>query len=340
MARVTILGAGDMGTALATPLASNGHDVILWGTERDAAIVAALRAGAPHPRLQVALPPEVTIRAADEAAATLRGADIVVVAITSDAVRPVLRGLAPLLGSPRALVTVAKGFDAGRDGMGVEILPETLGEFSSAPVVAVGGPAKANEVAHGQPTAVVFGSRYPETLEFVRATFQTAVYRIEPTNDLDGLEICAAMKNAFAITLGITDGLEQRAGRPYHNLRAALFPRAVAEMGTLSRLYAGREETARGLAGAGDLLVTITSGRNRMLGERIGLGELPDDAVKALTGQGTTIEGYAAVAFGHRLSREAVVAGRIAEGSLPLLDATWRILYQNEAAEPALIALL
>lgn len=329
-----------MGTALVTPLASNGHDVVLWGTERDEAIVAALRAGDPHSRLQVALPPDVTVRSTIEAAEALQDADIVVVAITSDAVRPVLRRLAPLLGEPRALVTVAKGFDAGRDGMGVVILPETLGEFSAAPVVAVGGPAKANEVAHGQPTAVVFGSRYPGALAFVRSVFQTAVYRVEPTDDLDGLEMCAAMKNAYAIALGITDGLERRTGKPHHNLRAALFPRAVAEMGMLASLYAGRAETAYGLAGAGDLLVTITSGRNRMLGERIGLGERPDEAVRALTGQGTTIEGYPAVAFGHRLYREAVATGRIDAGSMPLLDATRRILYQDEPAEPALVALL
>jgi glycerol-3-phosphate dehydrogenase (NAD(P)+) len=329
-----------MGTALVTPLASNGHEVVLWGTERDGEIVAALQAGKAHPRLRVALPPDVAIRAASGAADALRGAEIVVVAITSDAVRPVLRGLAPHLGAPRSLVTVAKGFDAGRDGMGVEILPETLGEFSSAPVVAVGGPAKANEVAHGQPTAVVFGSRYPGALAFVRSTFQTPVYRIESTDDLDGLEMCAAMKNAFAIALGIPDGLEQRTGKPHHNLRAALFPRAVAEMGMLASLYAGRAETAYGLAGAGDLLVTITSGRNRLLGERIGLGERADEAVQALTGQGTTIEGFPAVAFGRRLYREAVTTGRIAEGSMPLLDATWRILYQNEPAESALVALL
>ena len=90
LARVTVLGAGDMGTAVLTPLHANGHELRLWGTERDAAIVAALAAGQPHPRLGVILPPGAVTFAAADAATALAGADVVIVAITSNAVRPVL----------------------------------------------------------------------------------------------------------------------------------------------------------------------------------------------------------------------------------------------------------
>ena len=141
------------------------------------------------------------------------------------------------------------------------------------------------------------------------------------------------MKNAYAIALGMADGLEQRTGLPHHNLRAALFPRAVTEMGALARAFGGRAETVFGLAGAGDLQVTITSGRNRLLGERIGQGDSPADAVQALAAGGTTVEGYRAADFGYRFYRQAVEAGILAEGSLPLLDALWRMLYRD--AEPA-----
>ncbi len=340
MARVTILGAGDMGTALAMTLSRNGHDVALWGTERDAAIVAALRAGAAHPRLGVTTPANVTVMAASDADRALHSADVIVIAITSDAVRPVLSQLAPHLGRPEAVVTVAKGFDAGADGASVQMLPDTIAEFISAPVVAVGGPSKANEVAHGQPTAVIFGSSHSGVLERVRGLFANSNYRVASTDDIAGLEVAAAMKNAYAIALGISDGLERRSGRPHHNLRAALFPLAVAEMGELIRLMGGRAETAAGLAGAGDLLVTITSGRNRLLGERVGAGESPEIAVRALTGSGTTIEGYPAVAFGHRISEEARRAGALRDGELPLLAAIWSILYCAEQPESALLSVL
>ncbi len=335
MARVTILGAGDMGTALVTPLARNGHQVRLWGTERDGAIVAALRSGIAHPRLGVTLPEGVAVFAADEASAALRDAEVVVVAITSDAVRAVLRQLAPSLEKATVVLSVAKGFDAGRDGTDIQLLPSTIAEFTRAPVVAVGGPSKANEVAIGLPTAVTFGSLDAAALTISCAHFSTSRYRVEPTDDIAGLEVAAAMKNAYAIALGVTEGLEQRTGLPHHNLRAALLPRAVAEMGALARALGGRTETVLGLAGLGDLLVTVTSGRNRLLGERIGGGDNPADAARVLIGSGTTIEGYAAADFGYRLYRQAVDDRTLREGSLPLLAALWQVLYRE--ADPATV---
>jgi glycerol-3-phosphate dehydrogenase (NAD(P)+) len=333
VARVTIMGAGDMGTALVTPLAHNRHEVHLWGTERDGAIIEALRAGNAHPRLGISLPADVRTFTSEEMAEAFHEAEVVVVAITSDSVRTVLNRLVPLLGVPRVVVTVAKGFDAGPDGHDVQLLPVTIAEFTTAPVVAVGGPSKANEVARGLPTAVIYGSLDAEAVAFAREVFATPRYRIEPTEDIAGLEVAAAMKNAYAIALGIADGLEQRTGLPHHNLRAALFPRAVTEMGLLARAFGGRAETVFGLAGAGDLQVTITSGRNRLLGERIGRGNSPAEAVQALATGGTTIEGYRAATFGYRFYRQAVDAGVLAEGSLPLLDALWQVLYCD--AEPA-----
>jgi glycerol-3-phosphate dehydrogenase (NAD(P)+) len=110
------MGAGDMGTALVTPLAHNRHEVRLWGTERDGAIIEALHAGNAHPRLGIPIPADVQTFTFEETAEAFREAEVVVVAITSDSVRAVLNRLAPLLGVPRVIVTVAKGFDAGPDG--------------------------------------------------------------------------------------------------------------------------------------------------------------------------------------------------------------------------------
>jgi glycerol-3-phosphate dehydrogenase (NAD(P)+) len=327
------MGAGDMGTALVTPLAHNGHEVRLWGTERDDAIIEALRAGNPHPRLGIPVPADVQTFTSEETAVAFQDAEVVVVAITSDSVRAVLNWLGHDLGRPKLIVTVAKGFDAGPDGHDIQLLPATIIEFTTAPVVAVGGPSKANEVARSTPTAVVFGSHDAGALAFARKAFATPVYRIELTDDITGLEVAAAMKNAYAIALGIADGLAERTELPHHNLRAALFPRAVAEMRTLARSFGGRAETVSGLAGTGDLQVTVTSGRNRLLGERIGYGESPDDAMAALAAGGTTVEGYRAIDFGHCFYRRAVEAGSLADGSLPLLNALWQILYRE--ADPA-----
>jgi glycerol-3-phosphate dehydrogenase (NAD(P)+) len=333
---MTILGAGDMGTALITPLHANSHDVRLWGTERDTAIVEALRRGETHPRLGIPLPPGVTTFEADEAAAALAGAEIVVVAITSNAVRQVIGGLAGVLGDPKAIVVVGKGFDAGPRGDEILLLPHVIAEFSPAPVIAVGGPSIAKEVALGIPTASTFGSTNAAALDFARETFSTPAYYIEPIDDVAGLEVAAAMKNAYGVAIGIADGIEKRTGLPHHNMRAALFPLAVAEMSLLAESLGGRRETVAGLSGAGDLQVTVTSGRNRLLGERIGLGLSGAEAFAELTAAGTTTEGYLATAYGHRLARRTVSQGEPVNRRFPLLDALYQILYKNAPASESL----
>jgi glycerol-3-phosphate dehydrogenase (NAD(P)+) len=335
---VTILGAGDMGTALITPLNHNCHELRLWGTERDDAIIAALRRGEPHPRLGVPLPPGVELFGAAEAETALAGAEIVVVAITSNAVRPVIANLADVLGQPRAIVIVGKGFDAGPNGDEVLLLPHVIAEYSPVSVVAVGGPSIAKEVVLGTPTAATFGCVDPAALAFTRDAFSTPSYFVETTDDVPGLEVAAAMKNAYGVAIGIADGIEKRTGLPHHNMRAALFPLAVAEMSLLAESLGGRYETVAGLSGAGDLQVTVTSGRNRLLGERIGLGLSGAEAFQELTALGTTTEGYLAADFGYRLARRSSPANEPVSYRYPLLDALYRILYEDAPASEYLWA--
>ena len=336
VARVTILGAGDMGTALLTPLHAGNHELRLWGTDRDTAIVEALDRGDPHPRLGTFLPPGVTTFRAEEAAAALDGAELVVVAITSNAIRPVLDQLAPDLGNPCAIVVVGKGFDSGPNGDEILLLPHVIGEFSRAPIVAIGGPSIAKEVAIGTPTAATFGSTDAGALAFSREAFSTSTYYIETTDDVPGLEVAAAMKNAYGVAIGIADGIEKRTGLPHANMRAALFPHAVAEMGLLAESLGGRRETVAGLSGAGDLQVTVTSGRNRLLGERIGMGLSGAEAFQQLTAAGTTTEGYLATEYGYRLAERAIPKDESVSRQFPLLVALYRVLYEGEPAAEAL----
>jgi glycerol-3-phosphate dehydrogenase (NAD(P)+) len=336
--RVTILGAGDMGTALLTPLHAGGHNLRLWGTEHDAAIIAALARGDGHPRLGVAVPAGISLFDDAEAGPALAGAEIIVVAITSHAMRHVLGRFAGMLDTPRAIVVVGKGFDADASGDTILRLSEVVREVSAAPVVAVGGPAIAKEVAVGTPTAAIFGSHDPGALAFARDVFTTPAYFAETTDDVIGLEVAAAMKNAYGVAIGIADGIEKRLGRPHHNLRAALFPLAVAEMGLLAEALGGRRETVAGLAGAGDLQVTVTSGRNRLLGERIGLGQRGEEAVRALAAAGTTTEGYLAAGFGYRLAGRSIPSGEPVSRRFPLLHALYRIVYAGAPARESLWA--
>src|SRR5215212_10414483 len=325
-----------MGTALLTPLHAGDHELRLWGTERDAAIITALHRGDPHPRLGIPIPQGVATFADAEAAAALGGADIVVVAITSNAIRPVIGRIADALGQPRAIVIVGKGFDSGPNSDEILLLPHVLAEFTQAPVVVVGGPSIAREVAIGTPTAASFGSTDPGALAFTQQVFSTPAYSIETTDDVAGLEVAAAMKNAYGVAIGIADGIEKRTGLPHANMRVALFPHAVTEMGLLAESLGGRRETVAGLSGAGDLQVTVTAGRNRLLGERIGMGLSGAEAFQELTAAGTTTEGYLAAGYGYHLAQQAIPAGEPVSQSYPLLDALYRVLYEGAPAAEAL----
>ena len=315
---VTVLGAGAMGSALTSPAADAGATVRLWGTHLDDELLDAVDAGEPHPRTRVALDPRVRPHRSDALDAALDGATIVVLAVSSAGVADVLRAAAPSLHPGQLLAVTTKGF--GRDRAGrVVLLPDAvdavLGDAAPALVV-IGGPCKANEVAARQPTAAVHAGDDPAVARRCRDAFATEHYAIEVSDDPRGVEIAAAMKNVYAIALGICQGLSEdrtaTGGEPFHDLQAATFSRAVREMAVLARATGGRTDTVTGLAGVGDLEVTALSGRNRLYGTRLGHGEAPGAARQAMHEAGQTVEGAAAAELA-----AAFVDGLVDDGSLP-----------------------
>jgi glycerol-3-phosphate dehydrogenase (NAD(P)+) len=327
---IAVLGAGAMGSALCTPLVARGHDVRLWGTWLDEHLLAACRAGQPHPRTGVALPGAVKVYSSDRLAAALDGAELVVLAVASGGVCEVTRRALPYLGGVEAVLLTSKGF--APDGEQVVLLPDLLRLLAQQagcalpPVVAVGGPGKANEVAAGRPTAAVFDADDRAVAASCAEVFRTEAYRPAPGEDSAGVEVCAAMKNVYAIALGVCDGLAEHpdvgaGGQPYHDLKAATFARAATELAALAVAVGGHTATAYGLAGVGDLEVTGLSGRNKVYGVRIGRGEDPATALAAMVAAEQTVEGVAAAALAR-----AFVAGLEPIPELPLLSAVTELL--------------
>lgn len=331
MKNITILGAGAMGSALTTPLTRNGHEVRLWATEFDTALLAALRAGELHPRIGVACGSQVLLYDSFALEEALTDADVIVLAITSDGVVPILQRAAPYLHSGQPLVMVSKGFGQTLSGR-VSLLPPLLQDAlpshlrETCPIIVVGGPCKANEVGAGWPTATVYASQHAEALSSCQSLFQTPQYRIHTTDDVAGLELAAALKNVYAIALGMCNGLEEVSQHPWHNLKAALFAQAIAEMARLAEAMGGRAETVQGLAGAGDLEVTALSGRNRLLGERIGRGEPIQHALAAMHRAEQTVEGVAAAYFALALVAQLAQEQYLPERNFPLLYAIHALL--------------
>lgn len=306
--KATILGAGAMGSALATPLRARGWEVAVWGTWLDDHLLAACRAGKPHPRTGVPLAGGTELFDSGSLRDAVHGADACVLAVSSEGVTRVAEmALEAGLADTRALLLTSKGFSADGEGR-VRLLPDALRELAGAagaqlpPIVAVGGPCKANEVAAGTWTAAIFGCRDRDVARDHARSCATDAYRPEVTDDEAGVEICAPMKNVYAIALGMADGLGERHGHPFHDLKAATFAQAVRELGVLAEVVDARPETAVGLAGAGDLEVTGLSGRNKVYGARIGAGDGAAQALEAMREAEQTVEGVPAV----RLARDLV----------------------------------
>ncbi|TCM52696.1 glycerol-3-phosphate dehydrogenase (NAD(P)+) [Rhizobium sp. PP-F2F-G48] len=275
MAHILILGAGVMGTALAVPASDNGHDVVLAGTPLDAATIARMQAPAgTHPKLDAPLATSVRVLADDAlTAAEADRADLVVVGVSSPGIAWAVERLNGLLRRQTTIAFVTKGLDRRDDAVVTfaETVPARIARLGT--FIGIGGPCIARELALRLPTSSVYAAREMRDAERVAALFRTPYYRLAASDDLTGVEACAALKNFFAIGVSAMqtrypDTL--RADGQSKNPTAAAFTQAVQEMAALCALIGGRRQTAFDLAGLGDLHVTVGGGRNSRLGHSLG----------------------------------------------------------------------
>ncbi|QBM27026.1 NAD(P)H-dependent glycerol-3-phosphate dehydrogenase [Hydrogenophaga pseudoflava] len=316
---IVVLGAGAWGTALAIAAArlpGTPHQVTLWA--RDAAQVAAMRAEGENARyLQgVTLPPALRLAGDAEPwpTAALAGADLVVVATPMAGLRGMLERLADQ-GSPVAWL--CKGFEAPREGGGS---PGLLGHEIQAAVAprlkagVLSGPSFAQEVARGQPTALVAASAHAEVRDALVSAFHGPSLRIYANDDAVGVEVGGAVKNVLAIATGLCDGLALGL-----NARAALVTRGLAEMTRLGLALGARADTFMGLSGLGDLVLTATGdlSRNRKVGQLLAQGLSLQQAVDSL---GHVAEGVYSARTVVQRARLLGVDMPISEGVVALLD--------------------
>jgi glycerol-3-phosphate dehydrogenase (NAD(P)+) len=229
------------------------------------------------------------------------GCEVAVLGANSAGARSLAGMLRGALDGTRFVVSLAKGLES-ETGKRVS---EVYGEQIRGPVVvAVGGPCLASELAQGAPSAAVWGSGNLRDARSAGERFEDSRYQMQYTDDVIGLEFCTMAKNVTAIGAGVLDGLAKLGDEHFRNAQAALFTRAVHELGEFVTAVGGRVETAMGLAGLGDLLVTSLGGRNRLYGERIGEGADPKAALEEMTARGLTVEGVDATRDVHVLSEE------------------------------------
>jgi glycerol-3-phosphate dehydrogenase (NAD(P)+) len=311
--RITVLGAGAWGTALAKILHENGNAVTLW--DKDAGLLQQVQRGKNEKYLPgVALPTDWKTQPDFKTA--IGGAECVVLAVPSQAFREVA---VKLKGHPGIFVSVTKGieFETG------DTMSRILRELAPADrVVALSGPSFAREVALGIPTTIACACENDGTAKTVQGLFHRPEFRIYRSTDILGVEYGGALKNVIAIAAGVSDGLGYG-----DNTKAGLVTRALSEICRLGVACGAQAKTFSGLSGLGDLMLTCFSrqSRNRDLGERLGRGESIENIQAS---HPKLAEGYPTARSAHRLAKEKKVP-------TPIIDEVHEMLYEGKNPKQA-----
>jgi glycerol-3-phosphate dehydrogenase (NAD(P)+) len=341
MAIITIIGAGVMGAALSVPLSDNGHEVRLVGTPLDTAIIQSCLANGYHPKLRRQLPAQNQYFSHEALGQAMQGANVVVIGVNSRGVHWAAEAIGPHLAAGQVLLMITKGLESGPQHE-IIILPDVLHSRLPAPArdsvyyAAIGGPSIAGELAAKRHTSVVFVSRDASILPMLQQLFATPYYHIWTSTDMLGVELCVALKNPYAMAVGLAAGvLEQsrpdEAKAQNHNYAAAIFAQGLAEMSYLVQKMGGNPQTIFSLPGAGDLYVTTQGGRNSRMGRLLGMGKVFSDAVEEMPGE--TVEGVDAVIALMPAIEGQIAAGQLSPEALPLLLTLHKIITRNSPAE-------
>lgn len=319
MKKVTVLGSGGWGTALAILSNDCGHKTAVWGKFQEE-IDTILKNGE-NPLLKgIEIPKEIDFTTDNN---VIRGSDIVIIATPSFAVKETALMLKDYINSKTIVVSVAKGFEKSSLKRFSEVISECLPNNS---VVVLSGPSHAEEVGRKLPTSIVSASEDMIAAEIVQETLSNDNFRIYTNSDVVGVEVGAALKNIIAIASGIISGMNLG-----DNTTAALMTRGINEMSKLGVSLGGKSSTFAGLSGIGDLVVTCTSvhSRNRSFGVLIGKGISVSKAREEIG----TVEGYFATAAAKKLAEENGV-------EMPIVDECYKILYEGMDTKKAIANLM
>lgn len=316
MAKVSILGGGTWGIAIAVLLSNNGHEITVWSAlEKE---VEMLKGTHEHKMLPgVKLADDMVFTTDDEEA--VQGKDLIVMAVASSYTRSTANRFSKLIAPKQKVVNVAKGIEESTLMTLSEVIEK---EIPQADVAVLSGPTHAEEVSRGLPTTIVVGARSKATAEYIQSLFMSEVFRVYTSPDVLGIELGGSLKNVVALAAGIADGLGYG-----DNAKAALITRGITEIARLGTVMGGKFETFCGLSGIGDLIVTCASmhSRNRRAGILIGQGKTMEEAMEEVN---MVVEGvYSAKA--------AMALAKKYDVQLPIIEQVNAVLFEGKNADQA-----
>src|SRR5699024_8283589 len=277
------------------------------GTQWDDKALDQMKETKENKILGAKIPDNISFYYHDQMEEAFKDTKLVVIAVISKGIETMSQTIAKYINDNHVVLSITKGIDGDSlDTMSTVItnnMPETSkGKMS---IVKLGGGLIAAEIANGVYSEGIFASEDLEAAEYVRDMFKSDKFRGEVSGDIQGVDLCAAFKNSYAIGMGMIEGIEKGKDNP----RAALMARGAIEMANIVEAYGGDRETALGMAGVGDYYVTSQGGRNGQFGKLIGEGNTKDEALEIMEHQ--TVEGLAITPNGYRFLKELEKEGKI-----------------------------
>lgn len=320
--KISVIGAGSMGTAVSALLARNGHSVKMWSfLKEEVEMINTYREQ--REKLPGVIVPE-TVYCTNNLEESLEDTQMVVFVIPSQTIRSNARNIKNLVKGDEIFVCFSKGLEDGTGKRMSQVIGE---EIEGAVTVAMSGPCHAEELGKGIPSAYVAACDNLKYAEYCQDIFMAKSFRVYTNPDLIGVELGGAIKNVIALCAGISDGLEYG-----DNTKAALMKRGLTEMTRLGVALGAQKQTFAGLAGIGDLIVTCTSmhSRNRRAGILIGQGKSLEDTLKEVR---MVVEGVTTTKATHELAKNMGI-------SMPITSEAYKILFEGKNARNAVTDLM
>lgn len=321
--KIAVLGGGSWGTALATQVARAMYDVVLW--DMDPEHIKNMQKSHINQKYLPDIPLPERLKFSHDLETTIRWAETLLLAIPSHAVRGFLQNAKQWIDTDLHIVWATKGLEEGTGKLVHQVVAEELPNSKFTAVIS--GPTFAGEVAKDLPTAVTLASSSYKIASEVASFLHFGNFRVYTSDDILGVELGGSLKNVLAIAAGIADGLGFGA-----NTRAALITRGLAEIMRLGLIMGARAETFMGLAGMGDLVLTCTDNqsRNRRMGLALAAGASIEQAREQI---GQAVEGV-------KTTKEAWMLAQKYQVDMPIIEQTYRVLYQGKAPKDAVYDLL
>ena len=290
MAKIVIIGAGSMGTAFAYPCVDNKHEVNVIGTHLENQTIDELNKNRFHPGLNLEVIKDIKFFKHEKIKEVFKKKpDLIVIGVSSKGINWIADELKNISMDDHLpnLLMLTKGLSV--NGEKYELLVDKLDRLLTGNGIkninlsAVGGPCLAQGLANRVHSGVVIANKKIENAKLLCSMLSNDYYHVSPSSDINGVEVCAAIKNIFSMIIGAASGLNKTKskGNLYLNTSAALIKQSIYEMEIFSEFLNGKKETVKGLAGLGDLYVSVAGGRNSKMGAFIGEGIIFSEAKRS-----------------------------------------------------------